>query len=113
MGRGVWLPLLSFGLGCLLYSTDSFAQGFQGGVRGAVRDSAGVIPGVEVLLVNDATNVSRSTVSNEVGEYAFVAVAPGAYTVRATLAGYKTFERKGLTVGTQQFIALDMVLELG
>ena len=35
------------------------AQQFTGGVRGAVRDANGVIPGVTVTLTNEATNISR------------------------------------------------------
>src|SRR5919106_1835825 len=92
---------------------DAMAQGFQGGVRGAVRDSSGVIPGVEVVLTNEGTNISRSTVTNEVGEYAFPAIQAGVYTLTARLQGYRGFERKGLTVATQQFLTLDIVLEVG
>ena len=40
-------------------------------------------------------------------------VDPAGYAVRATVQGYKTFERKGIRIGTQQFIALDIQLEVG
>src|SRR5512144_1848638 len=80
------------------------AQQFTGGVRGAVRDANGVIPGVAVTLTNEATNISREVVTNDVGQYNFPAVPPGTYALRAQLTGYKRFESRGLTVGTQQFI---------
>jgi len=89
------------------------AQQFTGGVRGAVRDANGVIPGVTVTLTNEATNVSREVVTNEVGQYNFPAVPPGTYTLRSQIQGYKRFESKGLIVGTQQFVTLDVVLEVG
>src|SRR6188474_1926662 len=89
------------------------AQSYQGGMRGSVKDAQGVIPGVTVTLVNEANGVSRDTVSNGVGEYSFPAVDPGAYYVKATVQGYKTFERKGLTIGTQSFVTLDIQLEIG
>jgi trimeric autotransporter adhesin len=90
------------------------AQSFQGGLRGAVRDaSGGVLPGVSLSLTNEGTHVARSTVSNEVGEYAFPAVTPGAYTLTATLQGFKTFERRSVTIGTQTFITLDFTMETG
>jgi Carboxypeptidase regulatory-like domain len=82
------------------------AQSFQGGLRGTVKDAQGVIPGVTVTLVNEANGVSRDTVTNGVGEYSFPAVDPGRYAVKATVTGYKTFERKGMTIGTQQFVTL-------
>jgi trimeric autotransporter adhesin len=89
------------------------AQTFLGGVRGTVKDVQGVIPGVAVTLVNDDTGVSRDTVSNDTGEYSFPAVPPGVYTLRATVQGFKTFERQGVRISTQTFVTLDVTLELG
>ena len=55
------------------------AQSFQGGLRGAVKDAQGVIPGVTVTLVNESNGVTRDTVTNSVGEYSFPAVDPAMY----------------------------------
>lgn len=92
---------------------DASAQTFQGGLRGSVRDAQGVVPAATVTLVNEQTKVSRQTVTNAAGEYSFPAVDPGTYTVRAKLTGFKTFERTGVRVGTQQFLTLDVALEVG
>ena len=46
---------------------DADAEIVTGGVRGAVRDANGVVPGVTVTLTNEATNISREVVTNEVG----------------------------------------------
>ncbi len=94
-------------------TTHAIAQSATGGIRGAVRESGGVVPGVTVTLVNEGTGTSRDTVSNERGEYDFSALPPATYTVRAALQGFKTFERKGIQIRTQQFLTLDVVLELG
>jgi len=108
--RGTLVCILSL----VIATSTSFAQSFQGGIRGAVMDSGGaLIPGVEVTLTNEGTNVSRSTVSNEVGQYVFSAVAPGMYKVRAALGGFKTFERSGINLGTQQFINIDVTMAPG
>ncbi len=106
------LNLGVFGL-ALAIASAAAAQTFTGGVRGVVRDANGVIPGVTVTLTNEATNVPRETVSNEVGQYNFPAVPPGAYAVKAQLTGYKSYESAGLRVATQQFIQLDITLEIG
>ena len=101
---------------CLLVmagAASAGAQQFTGGVRGAVRDANGVIPGVAVTLTNEATNIARDTVTNDVGQYNFPAVTPGTYTLKTSLTGYKSHESKGLVVATQQFITLDVVLEVG
>src|SRR5580765_1469272 len=90
-----------------------FGQGFQGTLRGSVKDAGGVIPGVEVTLTNEQTNIKRSVVTNERGEYSFANVDPGTYGVRATLQGYKTIDRNGIRIGTQQFFTLDLTLEVG
>jgi trimeric autotransporter adhesin len=90
-----------------------FGQGFQGGIRGSLKDAGGVVPGVEVTLTNEQTNVKRSTVTNESGEYVFANVDPGNYKVTAALQGYKTVDRGGIRVGTQQFLTLDLVMEVG
>src|SRR5215475_9953729 len=89
------------------------AQTYQGALRGAIRDAQGVIPGAEVTLINQDTNAQRSAMTNEVGEYAFSSVLPGTYTVRVSLPGFKTEERKGFRIGTQQSAVLDFMLEVG
>jgi len=88
------------------------AQTYQGALRGAVRDPQGVIPGAEVTLVNQDTNAERSAMTNEVGKYAFASVLPGTYTVRVSLPGFKTEERKRFRIGTQQSRVLDFMLEV-
>lgn len=94
-------------------STRSHAQSAFGGLRGTVKDAQSVIPGVAVTLTNEANGTSRETTSNEVGEYSFPALDPGTYTVVAALPGFKTFERKGVRVSTQQTVGLDVTLEIG
>jgi trimeric autotransporter adhesin len=89
------------------------AQTFQGGLRGVVSDAQGVIPGVAVTLVNEATGVTRDTATNDTGGYSFPAVDPGSYTVRAAVQGFRTFERRGIRIATQTFVTLDVMLEIG
>ncbi len=96
-----------------LATSSAIAQTFTGGVRGSVMDSGGVVPGVTVTLINEANGASRDAVSNERGLYDFTAVPPGDYTVKAELTGFKTFENKGIRVGTQQFVTLDIKLDVG
>lgn len=97
----------------LLTGAIASAQTYQGSMRGLVRDAQGVIPGVEVAIINEETNATRTAVSNEVGEYVFSSVLPGTYTIRVTLAGFRTEERKGLRLSTQQQIVQDFELTVG
>jgi hypothetical protein len=108
------MRVLVIALACVLgLSTAVAGQSFQGGVRGTVKDSQGVVPGVTVTLTNQESGVPRDTTTNATGEYSFPGVVPGVYTVRASVVGFKTFERQDLRVGTQQFLVLDIVLEVG
>src|SRR4030081_3537721 len=103
-------------LGALLVVATAgsvFGQGFQGGLRGSLKDAGGVVPGVEVTLTNEQTNIKRSTVTNERGEYVFANVDPGTFNVKAILQGYKTVDRGGIRIGTQQFLTLDLTMEVG
>src|SRR3954470_23181299 len=103
-------------LGALLLATHAgsvFGQGFQGGLRGSIKDAGGVIPGVEVTLTNEQTNIKRSVVTNERGEFVFSNIDPATYNVKATLQGYKSIERAGIRIGTQQFLTLDLLMEVG
>lgn len=89
------------------------AQTFYGGIRGAVRDPAGVVPHAEVSIVNEKTNATRTMTTNEVGEYSFTNVLPGVYTLRVKITGFKTHEQTNIPIGTQQFIVLDVTLQVG
>ena len=98
----------------LLSASDNLAgQSFHGGLRGSMRDVQGVIPGITVTLLNEQNNVLRETVTNAVGEYSFAAVDPATYTVIVAVSGFRTYERKGFNIGTQQFLTLDVMLEVG
>src|SRR5207247_10713994 len=89
----------------LAAALNSFGQGFQGGLRGAVRDTGGaLVPGVQVVLTNEATSLSRTTVTNDSGEYSFAALDPGSYRLPAALAGFTGREPTGLRIGTPQFV---------
>ncbi len=94
-------------------ATSAVGQTYQGGIRGQVRDPQGVIPGAEIILVDEQTNATRTAVTNDVGEFAFANVLPATYTLKVSIAGFKTEERKGLRVGTQQFIVEDFTLQVG
>jgi hypothetical protein len=73
-------------------------------ITGVVTDSTGaVVPGVNVTLVNPGTGVTYMGVTNEVGSYSIVHVAPGpGYKITFTRDGFKptTVTDVYLNVGT-------------
>ena len=101
-------------LGVLGLATGAFAQTFQGGIRGVIRDAdGGVLPGVTVTFSNEGTGVSRTTVANAVGEYNFTTVQPGTYTLRAELSGFAPYVSEGLIIGVSSFLVVDATLSIG
>jgi hypothetical protein len=94
-----WVFPIAFALLLLLARTPAFAQTASGSITGTVVDRSGaVIPNAKVVLKNEATNVTRDTVTNGSGVFSFPAVQPGNYTVTITSAGLQTYERPGITM---------------
>ena len=90
------------------------AQTYQGGIRGMVRDpGASVIPAAKVTLTNQATGVTRSTLTNADGEYVFGSLDPAPYSVTVEAQGFKRMQRNQVVVGTQEFVTVDVSMELG
>ena len=68
-------------------------------VTGTVVDSSGgVLPGATVVVKNNATGSSLTTVSNESGVFSVPSVYPGVYTVSVSLSGFKSYVLSELTV---------------
>src|SRR5262249_52877651 len=68
-----------------------FAQGAGNStITGTVIDNNGVVPGATVTLTEVATNVVRTTPSNETGIFRFVALHPGQYSLKVELKGFRT-----------------------
>jgi hypothetical protein len=98
----------------LLTPTLLSAQGTSGRILGRVSDPTGaVLASVKVTLVNEATNVSREGKSNDGGDYSFVEVVPGTYTLQFELTGFKKNVQKGVTVDVNQVVTLNSTLQIG
>jgi trimeric autotransporter adhesin len=95
-------------------TTGAFAQSYLGGVRGLVQDPGkATIATAKVTLLNQGTNVARSELSNASGEFSFSQVDPGTYTLTAESPGFKKVEQRGIVVGTQEFLTIDLKMEVG
>jgi hypothetical protein len=66
-----------------------------------------------MVLLNEETNAPRIGTTNALGEYAFPNVVPGVYTIKAALAGFKTFESRNIRIGTHDALTLDLLFEVG
>ena len=99
---------------CLTVVTAVAAQSTTGVIFGDVKDQSGaVLPGVDITVLNVATNQTRTAVTTETGAYNVPLVPIGQYEVTASLAGFKTQLRKGITVQVDQRAKVDFSLEVG
>ena len=89
--------LLSFLAVMVLFALSPlvYAQVGTSSLSGAVVDTSdAVIPGAEVALKDEATNVVRNTIANDVGFFSFVSLLPGTYTVTISAPGFNTLEQR-------------------
>src|SRR5881628_1007768 len=83
-----------FALACLILMAaapvDLEAQVLYGSILGNVKDPSGAaVPGATVTITHKATNQSRETLTDDIGNYNFPTVQTGTYTVKVTLPGFK------------------------
>src|ERR1700685_2808383 len=90
------------------------AQGANGRIVGRVADPSGaVLAGVKITLINEATSISRDALTNDSGDYTFVEVVPGTYTVQFELTGFKKNLQKSVIVDLNQVVTLNSTLQIG
>ena len=92
--------IVSVAVGLWLCAASSFAQQGTGAIGGKVADQGGgVLPGVTIVITNEDTGINREVITGVDGSYNFSQVHPGPYRVSAKLEGFKTLERRGVSVG--------------
>lgn len=123
---GSRLAARRYGCGCGVLLVSAFAVSLlapvwlgaqtatTGALTGTVKDASGsVIVGVQMQLVELATNQVRTQTSNQVGSYTFAALPPGVYKITATAAGFRTVVVSSVAVQVAKSFTLDFTLEIG
>src|SRR5258708_8899042 len=91
----------------------SFAQAPTGAISGVVSDETGaVIPNVNVLIKNKATDFERRLVSGADGSFSAPSLPAGQYEIRAETKGFRTIVREA-TVETGSTTTTDMRMSVG
>ncbi|MGH9163716.1 MAG: TonB-dependent receptor domain-containing protein [Vicinamibacteraceae bacterium] len=90
------------------------AQESRGAIEGSVTDASGaVLPGVTVTIVNTATGVSTSAVTNERGSFVVPFLTSGTYDVSAEVEGFRKAQRRGVQIRVADRVELNFTLEVG
>ena len=91
-----------------------FAQQTLGGITGAVTDaSGGVIPNATVTATDEQTALTRTTKTNSAGEYTFVNLPIGNYTLTYTADGYATQKNPHIPVQADRTATVNAALKVG
>src|SRR5205085_5850252 len=103
--------LLSFLLASSLLSGLVLAQVSTGDITGRVLDPQGnVVVGATVTAKNNATGLTRTTTTNDSGEYTLAQLPPGTYEITVEAGGFSRALQKDfeLGVGTKPTLNFDL-----
>lgn len=83
-------------------------------LSGIVKDGSGaVVPGATIVVTNTETSLTRTLVTDGGGRYVAPDLPPGPYRVRASLQGFTTVVRSGITLTVGRDAVADLELGLG
>ncbi len=104
--------LLTLVLAILAMPGVAVGQTLTGTITGhALDEQGGVLPGVMVTLTGKTG--SQTQVTDERGEFRFVGLEPGSYSVKTELQGFKPRVESNLTVGISKNVDLRMTMAVG
>jgi len=109
------LSAVCVGIMLSLSASPAWAQSTSAGsVSGQVTDpQKAVVPGAQVILLDAATNASRTAITNETGRYIFVNVSPGMYDVSVSMTGFSTAKMSAQKVTVGQDLTVSVMLKVG
>lgn len=94
-------------------ASATYAQSFTGSINGIVTDPAGAaLANASITLTATATGQTRSTTTNNQGEYTFPSLPPGLYKIRITANGF-TVRETTAQLAVSQSLRTDAQLSVG
>src|SRR3984893_3837567 len=83
-------------------------------LRGTVADPDGkAVVGANVVLANAESKTERTATTGGQGEYQFLLIPPGTYTLNVTAAGFRGYEQKGLALLVNTPATANVQLKVG
>ncbi len=106
-----WTSLVAV---CLALSHASFPQASSSSLRGTVTDPSGsAIAGATVVIANAESQIMRTATTGEVGDYRFLSLPPGAYTLSVTATGFARYEQTGIQLLVDTPVTANVQLKIG
>src|SRR5690242_20032005 len=99
---------------CLLLSALPLFAQYGASIEGTVADATGaVVPGATVTATNEATGVSRNTVTGDAGFYHIAGLTPGNYTIDVEAKSFPKKSVPNVQVAAEVPRGLDVALTSG
>jgi hypothetical protein len=96
-----------------LLAAAAFAQN-RGTISGYVKDtSGGMITSARVTLTNERTGEVRNATSDTTGNYQFLGLISGSYTIESEVSGFKRARNTGVILEVDSNVRADVTLEVG
>ena len=113
--RGLVRPILGsiflLLLGC---SQMLWGQAVSATLVGTITDKSGaIVSNATVTILESATGIVRTDVSNSSGNYTFPDLTPGTYTITVSVQSFKKETRAGIDVAVNTTTRVDIALEPG
>jgi len=79
-------------------------------ISGTVRDSSGaVVPGAKITATNEGTNLARTALADDAGQYIIPLLPVGSYRVRVEKEGFAAFVQNGIGLQANTTVQVDAV----
>jgi Carboxypeptidase regulatory-like domain len=92
----------------------AFAQAVYGSIFGTVTDPSGAaVPGAKVTVTSVAKGTSTEATTNADGNYSVTHLVPDTYIVRASGAGFRSFEASNILVSADTAARVDGQFQVG
>lgn len=105
---------LSLVAALLTLSCAAFPQGSSSSLQGTVTDPSGsAIPGADVVLSRTQSTIERAVVTGPQGDFRFLALPPGTYTLTVTARGFAHYVQNGLELLVNTPATANVQLKVG
>src|SRR5580700_8126053 len=112
--KGLFGLALALVILSLIFSKAAMGQTGTTSLRGIVLDKSGaVVVGAAVKLAEPSLGVQRATVSNSSGEYEFLSLQPGSYSLGMEAAGVRRQDQKNIQLLVNMLTTANVTLQVG
>jgi Carboxypeptidase regulatory-like domain len=114
MGSRLLKLIAILAVSSVMFLPFSFAQKTSGDIHGTVTDPSGAaVPGSALTLTDQATGAKRKTTSDAQGDFSFLQLPVGNYTITGTKEGFKTLTVRDVVVNVATVTTTTVQFQVG